>query len=115
MTKAALLLLMIPLAMGCSTVGGNAEKNVKLIEGYVQAVESLDYDAMEEYLDDNYVGMGPSYGDSIGKAQAIESWKDNVENLYESIKYNKSRMIPVTISTGDNQGEWVSNWAELEY
>ena len=114
MKKTALLLLMIPLVIGCSMVGGNAEKNVALIDNYVQAVESMDFNAMEMYLDDNYVGLGPSYGDSIGKVTAIENWKNNVEDLYESIKYNKSRNIPVTISTGDNQGEWVSNWAELD-
>jgi hypothetical protein len=99
--------------MGCANMGDNAEKNRELIDNYVKAVENMDFDAMDEYLDDSYLGMGPSYGDSISKADAIESWKFNVENLYENIKYNKSRTIPVTISTGDNQGEWVSNWAEL--
>ena len=113
MTKTALILLVVPLAMGCSMVGGNADKNIELIEKYVQAVENLDYEAMDNYLDDNYIGMGPSYGDSIRKEQAIENWKDNVENLYEKIKYNRSRNVAVTITTGDNQGAWVSNWGEL--
>jgi len=37
-----------------------------------------------------------------------------VENLYAGIKYNRSRNIAVSITTGDNQGDWVSNWAELD-
>lgn len=113
MKKSAVILFLIPIAMACSVGNGNEEKNIALIESYVQAVENMDYDAMETYLDDNYIGMGPSYGDSIGKVAAIENWKDNVENLYESIHYNRSRNIAISITSGDNQGEWVSNWGEL--
>ena len=68
---------------------------------------------MESLLDDSYYGYGPSYGDSIGKEQAVVHWKQNVKNLYKKIKYNKSRNIAVTIKTGNNKGEWVSNWGEL--
>ena len=114
MKNTALMLLVIPLFWACSNSRNNAEKNLQLIEKYVQAVENMEYDAMELYLDDNYLGMGPSYGDSIRKDQAIANWKDNVENLYERIHYNRSRNIAVTVETGDNQGEWVSNWAELD-
>ena len=40
-------------------------------------------------------------------------WKWCVENLYEKITYTRSRFAAVTIPDGDNKGEWVSNWAEL--
>jgi len=113
MKKSAFILILIPISMACSVGNGNEEKNIALIESYVQAVENMDYDAMETYLDDSYIGMGPSYGDSIGKVAAIENWKNNVENLYESIHYNRSRNIAISITTGDNQGDWVSNWGEL--
>lgn len=104
----------VPLMFACDPSGANNEENLKLIEKYTQSVENLDYETMAACLDESYVGLGPSLGDSIGKTDALINWKDNVENLYESIKYTRSRIIPVTISTGDNQGEWVSNWAELE-
>ena len=68
---------------------------------------------MDSVLDDNYLGLGPSFGDSIGKAQAIKSWKLNVESLYEKIEYVRSRNAAITIADGDNQGDWISNWAEL--
>jgi hypothetical protein len=55
----------------CSSVNDHSEENLALIQNYIQAVENLDYDTMDSVLDDNYLGLGPSYGDSIGKAEAI--------------------------------------------
>lgn len=88
-------------------------ENIELVKSYIQAVENLDFDAMGKFLADNYLGMGPSYGDSINKTQAVENWKSNVENLYEKIHYIRSKFAAVTIPDGDNKGEWVANWAEL--
>ena len=113
MKKLIYAILLLPVIISCNSGSNNSEKNIALIEKYVRSVEDLDYLTMESLLDDSYFGYGPSYGDSIGKAQAVEYWKDNVENLYESIKYNKSRNAAVTVTTGDNQGDWVSNWGEL--
>ena len=98
--------------LSCSRQTSN-EENVKLIDRYVQAVEDLDYGAMENLLDDEYLGLGPSYGDSIHKPEAIKNLKTNVENLYESIDYDKSRNIAVHVPDGPDKGDWVSNWAEL--
>lgn len=112
--KKILFLLLISFAIfSCAYKDTKAEDNTALIEKYVKAVENLEFKTMEDLLDDTYVGFGPSYGDSIGKAGVVENWKFNVENLYESIKYNKSRNIAMTIPDGDNMGQWVSNWAEL--
>ena len=113
MKKLLIVFALMPMLFGCSLQKDNSEQNIALIEKYVQSVEDLDYQTMESLLDDSYYGYGPSYGDSIGKAQAVENWKYNVETLYKSIKYKKSRNVAVTIDTGDNQGEWVSNWGEL--
>ena len=113
MKKIVLTLLLMTIMFSCSTTNKKAEINTALIEKYVQAVEDLDFTAMETMLDDNYVGLGPSFTDSIRKKEVVESWKHNFENLYESISYNRSKNVAVTITSGDNQGEWVSNWAEL--
>ncbi len=88
-------------------------ENVQLVEAYVKSVEAMDFDAMTAYLDDSYLGIGPSFGDSIDKTQAVENWKYNLENLYRKIEYTKSRFAAVTIPEGDAQGDWVANWAEL--
>ena len=88
-------------------------ENIDLVKNYIKSVEELDFDSMGKFLDENYLGMGPSYGDSINKNQAVENWKSNVEDLYESIHYNRSRFASVTIPDGESKGDWVANWAEL--
>jgi hypothetical protein len=113
MKKIILILLVLTMMYSCETTDNKADSNTALIEKYIQAVEDLDFTAMDSMLDDNYVGLGPSINDSIRKKEAVTSWKNNVENLYESVTYNKSKNIAVIISTGENKGEWVSNWAEL--
>ena len=91
----------------------SVKNNVELIDRYVQAVEELDYKTMEDLLAEDYIGLGPSYGDSIKKPEAIANLKKNIEDLYESIDYERSRNLAVTVPDGPDQGEWVSNWAEL--
>ena len=113
MKKLLYLTLLLPLLIGCSSIGDNSDNNLALIEKYIAGVENMDYDIMESILADDYQGLGPSISDSIGKAQAIENWKLNVETLYKHIEYRRSRTTAVTVTSGDNQGEWVSNWAEL--
>lgn len=108
-----LLLLAFNLILSCSTQNGTSKKNEELVKMYVNAVESNDVETMKSLLDDNYVGLGPSIGDSIDKTGTIENWQYNMANLYESIKYDKSRIISVAVPDGENEGEWVSNWAEL--
>ncbi len=108
-----ILVMLVTLFTGCGKVD-NSAKNIALIKKYVQSVEAQDSEAIASLLDDNYLGLGPSYGDSIRKPAAMENWKANISNLYDNITYNKSRNAAVTITDGDNQGEWVTNWAELQ-
>lgn len=97
----------------CTSVNDPSKENLSLIENYIQAVEDLDYNSMDAVLDDDYLGLGPSFGDSIGKVDAIKNWKTNVENLYEKIEYVRSKNAAISILDGENQGDWISNWAEL--
>lgn len=107
-----IILFLITFFTSCGKAD-NSAKNIALIEKYVQAVQSKDFEGFSSALDDNYLGLGPSYGDSIHKPAALANWKENITNLYENITYNKSRNAAFQITDGDNQGEWVSNWAEL--
>lgn len=109
-----LVAIVVGLIVSCNSQSPQNDTNIALVEKYVQAVEQLDYNAMDNLLSEDYLGVGPSYGDSTNKETAVDDWKYNVENLYEKISYAKSRNIAVTIHSGPNQGEWVSNWAELE-
>ncbi len=113
MKKLGLILLLMSLIFSCSSNAKKEATNIALIESYIDAVEDLDYDTMASLLDERYYGYGPSYGDSINKAEAVEKWKFNTEAMYESVEYVKSRNAAFTLADGDNQGEWISNWAEL--
>lgn len=105
--------LLIGAALLFSCGQQNNKANVALIEQYVKAVEELDYESIENVLDENYLGLGPSVGDSIRKPEVIETLKINFEHLYESIDYDRSNSIAVTIVDGPEKGDWVSTWAEL--
>jgi len=107
------LLVILLTTISCTDQNKHADENIALIEKYIQAVQNLDYTIMEDLLADNYMGYGPSHDDSVNKDMAISNWKDNVENLYESVTYDKSRNLASFVPNGENAGEWVSNWAEL--
>lgn len=114
MKKPVILIILAAVVIVICSCSIQSEKNVNLIENYITAVESMDINSMGSSLADSYLGLGPSIGDSIGKEQALANWKYNVENLYEKIEYRQSRNVAVKIRSGDNQGEWVSSWAELD-
>lgn len=114
MKNYVLILFIAGLVLSCSTPKNSSVQNEELIKKYVSAVEQNDTATMEALLADNYVGLGPSVGDSIDKTGAISNWKENIETLYESIQYSKSRILSVNVPDGENKGEWVSSWAELK-
>jgi len=112
-SKIILISFAAALLAACSSRNSVQEKNIALIDRYIEAVEQLDYQSMEDLLDDNYLGLGPSYGDSIHKTEAVENWKWLVEHLYKGITYNRKRSVAVSIPDGENKADWVSTWAEL--
>jgi hypothetical protein len=89
--------------------------NLAIAKRYMNAVESNNIAAMDSLLADNYMGYGPSFGDSVNKANALANWKYTAETLYESVKYTRYQNIAVTAKEGDEAapGDWVSNWANL--
>lgn len=90
------------------------QDNISIVEQYVQAVEERDNVIMERLLSDDYVGYGPSINHSIGKQEAIANWLENAESLYEKIEHTKAYRAGFTIEDGENQGNWVTTWAELK-
>ena len=113
MRKLIFAIMLLPVLFSCNSEN-NDEQSIKIIEKYVESVENLDYKSMADLLSDDYLGLGPSFGDSIRKEQAVENWKFYSQNLYKKIHYSKSRNAVVRISDGENKGKWISNWAELE-
>lgn len=106
---------MILILGSCGTAANKLqEDNLALVKKYVAAVESLDYNAMGDFLAENYMGLGPSYGDTIYKKEAVENWKYNSTNVYQKIEHTRATFAPVTITDGPSKGEWVACWSELK-
>ena len=113
--KPLIVLAIISIGLfACTSSAGKKEKaNLAIAQKYMQAVETMDVSLMDSLLADNYVGYGPSADDSTNKEDAISNFKDNAENLYESIKYTRHKELAVTVTEGEGIGDWVLNWAYL--
>lgn len=113
--KQLIVLALISLSLfACTSSADKKEKaNLAIAQKYMQAVETKNVALMDSLLADNYIGYGPSVADSTNKQQAILNWKDNVENLYESIEYTHHQEIATTVKEGRAKGDWVLNWAFL--
>jgi hypothetical protein len=111
------LILLVAICISLLACTSSTEKkesqNLAVARKYMKAVETMNVTAMDSLLADNYIGYGPSIGDSTNKENAILNWKDNVENLYESIEYTRSKELAVTVKEGEAIGDWVLTWAYL--
>lgn len=98
----------------CTSSAEKKEKaNLAIASEYMKAVETKNVEKMDSLLADNYIGYGPSVGDSINKADAIVNFKNNADNLYESFEFSRHKELAVTVKEGEAVGDWVLNWAYL--
>ena len=110
----AVLLSLAALA-SCSANNNNINTdNISVVKKYVAAVESKNVNAMAALLSDDYIGYGPSFSDSINKADAIANWKNVAENLYDSIQYTRSVNLAAKITDGPRPGDYVVDWSSLK-
>jgi ketosteroid isomerase-like protein len=114
MKKLIFLSALIIGLLSCSTADDKKEsENLALAQKYMEAVQNMDAATMESLLADNYMGYGPSVGDSVSKEVAVWNFKYNAENLYESFEYTRHKELAVTVKEGEAVGDWVLNWAYL--
>ena len=113
--KQLIVLSIISISLfACTSSADKKEKaNLAIAREYMKAVETMNVATMDSLLADNYIGYGPSVGDSINKIDAILNFKNNAENLYESFEYTRHKELAVTGSAGEAVGDWVLNWAYL--
>jgi hypothetical protein len=113
--KQLIALALISLGLfACTSSADKKEKaNLAIAEKYMKAVETKNVALMDSLLADNYIGYGPSVSDSTYKKDALQSWKFNAENLYESIVYTRHQDLAVTVKEGRAKGDWILNWAFL--
>ena len=113
--KQLILFIAISISLlSCTATDDKKESdNLAIAKKYMEAVETNNASIMDSLLADNYMGYGPSVGDSTNKADAIKSWKYNAENLYESVQYTRHKELAMTVTEGEAIGDWVLNWAYL--
>jgi ketosteroid isomerase-like protein len=113
--KQLIMLAIISVTLfACTSSADKKEKaNLAIAQKYMQAVETKNVAIMDSLLAENYMGYGPSVGDSVNKEEAIAGFKDNIENLYESIQYTRHKELAVTVTEGEAIGDWVLNWDYL--
>lgn len=97
----------------CTQSNDSGEASIAVVKKYLEAVDNKDYDLMASLLADEYLGLGPSLDDSTSKELALESWKWNNENLYESVTYDRTQLFASSIKEGPYSGEYAYNWAEV--
>ena len=100
----------------CSSSNDQRDKdNLAIVRSYKDAIEANDVAKMDSLLASNYKGYGPSVEDSVNKEEALDNWKYNSENLYESFQFSRLQNIAKTV--GENEeaepGDWVITWAFL--
>jgi ketosteroid isomerase-like protein len=114
MKKLIFLSALIIGLLSCSSADDKKEsENLAIAQKYMEAVQNMDAATMESLLSDNYIGYGPSVGDSVTKEVAVWNFKYNAENLYESFEYTRHKELAVTVKEGEAAGDWVLNWAYL--
>jgi ketosteroid isomerase-like protein len=91
----------------------NSAENLALVNKFFTAVVNHDTAAMSALMADNYMGYGPSIGDSAGKHEYLGNWKYNFDHYFATINYIHSQSIATTIAANNDAepGDWVSNWA----
>jgi len=98
----------------CTSPAEKKEKeNLAVARKYMKAVETKNISVIDSLLADNYMGYGPSIGDSINKEGAVLNTKFLMDNLYETFEYTRHKEVAVTVKEGEAAGDWVLNWAYL--
>jgi hypothetical protein len=113
--KQLIVLAIISICLFACTSSADKKEiaNLAIAQKYMKAIETMNVSLMDSLLADNYIGYGPSVGDSTNKKDAILNFKDNVENLYESFEYTRHKELAVTVTEGEAIGDWILNWAYL--
>jgi len=115
--KKIFLFITICIGLFACTNSDDSKKtaSLEIAKKYMEAVETNNPAIMDSLLAENYMGYGPSIGDSTNKTDAINNWKYNSANLYESVKYTRYQNMAITVKEGEEAeaGDWVANWAYL--
>lgn len=121
MKKILVLLLAAGVFVSCTTTTDSsadeakaaakakAEENVALVEKYITAFETGDYDMWKELCSEDYVSLGPGLNAEIDLDGLIESMK-SFDEAVDSLETHKIAILPHTVEEGDLAGDYVFWW-----
>ncbi|HEV7348974.1 nuclear transport factor 2 family protein [Telluribacter sp.] len=94
----------------------NADKNVQLLDSYLDDLMLGNFNRAESYLSPDYAEFGPGAGESMNVQQLTESWERAAHNRTEQNISNRST-ISLKAKAGPEPGDWVMsrgiyNWRE---
>ncbi len=99
---------------GPNSVQEEKQRNIALVERYIEAVKSKDSEEMGTLLAEDYWGYGPSVSDSVNRIDALANWAYVSENLYDSIHFSRKFIIAEEVLDGPNPGSYVSSWVDMQ-
>lgn len=91
----------------------NADKDLKLITDYLDAVVNNKMDVLESLLAESYVCTGPSNGETSTKLEEIENWK--AAHKIRTNQKNDYALNTWRVLEGTYKGDWVSVWGTYTF
>lgn len=89
------------------------EQNKAVVDKFIQAMIAADLKTAEPYLADDFKHYGASVSDSSTKAQYLEAWKKNWEEVFSTIKYKRYVALAESIKEGPQAGDYVLEWGDV--
>jgi len=109
-----LIVMLFTIVMAsCSTGTTESGINTDILSvgtKFMNAWHDKDTSAMSRLLADDFIGMGPSSGDSMNKAEALAKWKGIMDHV-DAIDIVGNFNAAAKVSEGDNAGDYVTSWA----
>ena len=114
--KQLILLTAISISLfSCTSSTDKKEKeNLAIVRSYKEAVETNNVAMIDSLLASNYKGYGPSVSDSVNKEGAIENWKYNSANLYESFQFSRVQSLAKTVEENEEVIKYAIENCNLE-
>ncbi|WP_340112704.1 nuclear transport factor 2 family protein [Maribellus mangrovi] len=108
-----MMVLLGIMILSCTDQNQTIQENLNIVEKFQKAFQDHDIESLKSVLADDYVGYGPSIGDSIHKDDALLIWDQNLEYLYEKVAMNVEKTVAVSNVEVKDGGQWISSWGTL--
>lgn len=100
--------------VGCAPVQNQDRNpaNEAMVMKYSEAELKPDFDALEDFLSEDYKEFGPAVKDSVDRVTSLanrrKSWED-----FSEVTYDRYGILSTTVEKGRVAGDWVLDWGKL--